>query len=86
MAVKKIKDVLTTSFSKQMTNDNKMSALFIDAVNSIADQEDLTQKIGAARKEYYKSLAYDAKGKETKNHKFLAGWLARVERCLNYKG
>lgn len=85
-AIKKIQNLLVLNFAKAIPIDNKMSSVLIDAVNSIDDQEELVQKITDIRKEYYTSLAYDSEGKKTKNHKFLAGWLARVDRCLAYKG
>jgi lysozyme family protein len=83
-AIKKIQELLVSDHSKTIAIDNHMSKQFIDQINSIADQEGLVQKIGAARKQYYTSLAYDDKGKPSKNHKFLNGWLKRVDRCLTY--
>ncbi|MDR6386762.1 glycosyl hydrolase 108 family protein [Paraburkholderia caribensis] len=85
-AIRKIQELLTSEYSKATAHDNRMSTDFVNQINSIEDQEDLVQKIGAVRKQYYAALAYDREGKPNKNQKFLSGWTGRVDRCLNYKG
>ncbi len=85
-AIRKIQELLTDEYSKEISHDNKMSEYFVDQINAIFDQGELAEKIGLARKRYYTSLAYDKDGNPNKNHKFLNGWLKRVDRCLDYKG
>lgn len=84
-AIKKIQQMLAIDFSKSISHDNKMSTHFIECINSISDQEHLSQKIGAARKKYYASLSFNTDGTTNKNHRFLKGWLSRVDRCLAYQ-
>jgi hypothetical protein len=76
---------MTSEYSNKLAHDNKMSQEFFNQINSIDNQEESVQKIGTVRKQYYTSLAYANEGKPNKNHKFLDGWLKRVDRCLNYK-
>ncbi|MEM5293753.1 glycosyl hydrolase 108 family protein, partial [Burkholderia sp. JPY481] len=85
-APKKIQELLVSIYSKNIAIDNHLTKALVDNINAIEDQEEFVQKVGAARKQYYTSLAYDDKGKPTKNHRFLVGWLSRVDRCLNYGG
>ncbi|MCX5545763.1 glycoside hydrolase family 19 protein [Paraburkholderia sp. CNPSo 3076] len=85
-AVRKIQELLTSDYSVAIAHDNKMSKDFVEKINSIDDQEELAQRIGAARKQYYTSIAHDKNGNPNKNYKFLDGWTKRVDRCLNYKG
>lgn len=63
-----------------------MSDDLIFQINSIDDQNDLVEKIGISRKKYYEALAFNSDGSPSKNHKFLNGWISRVDRCLGYKG
>ncbi|WP_082721915.1 glycoside hydrolase family 108 protein [Burkholderia sp. RF2-non_BP3] len=84
-AIKKIQEMLTSEYSIEIAQNNKMSKDFVHKINSIEDQSELVKKIGVIRKQYYTSLAYDKEGKPNKNYKFLDGWIKRVDRCLNYK-
>ncbi|WP_425494530.1 putative peptidoglycan-binding domain-containing protein [Lysobacter auxotrophicus] len=59
-----------------------MGRITIDAINSIADQEHLVQRIGVSRKAYYTSLTVDSKGIPNAKVKFLKGWHNRVDDCL----
>jgi hypothetical protein len=52
-AIKKIKEVLIEKYKKEIEISNSMSSDFIDEINSIEDQDDLTINIGVARKKYY---------------------------------
>ncbi|TDN69138.1 glycosyl hydrolase 108 family protein [Paraburkholderia sp. BL10I2N1] len=85
-AIKKIQELLISDYSTPVATNNKMSKELVDQINSIGDQEGLAQKIGAARKRYYTSLAYDKDGHPSKNYRFLDGWLKRVDQCLRYNG
>ncbi|WP_423394962.1 glycosyl hydrolase 108 family protein [Burkholderia sp. LMG 21824] len=84
-AIRKIQELLTSDYSVEIAHNNVMSKLFIDSINSIENQDDLVQKIGVVRKQYYTYLAHDRKGKPNKNYKFLDGWTKRTDRCLGYK-
>ncbi|WP_193101076.1 glycosyl hydrolase 108 family protein [Burkholderia sp. Z1] len=84
-AIRKIQELLTSDYYIEISHDNVMSKFFIDSINSIENQDELVQKIGVVRKQYYTYLAYDKKGKPNKNYKFLDGWTKRVDRCLDYK-
>lgn len=85
-AIRKIQELLASDYSLPVAINNNISKELIDQINSIDDQEELAQKIGAARKEYYTSISYDKDGSPSRNHKFLNGWIKRVDRCLDYMG
>ncbi|NIE55018.1 MULTISPECIES: glycosyl hydrolase 108 family protein [unclassified Burkholderia] len=85
-AIRKIQELLTSDYCVEISHNNQMSTDFVNKINSIDDQEDVAQRIGAIRKQYYTSLAYDKMGRPNKNYKFLDGWTKRVDRCLNYNG
>jgi hypothetical protein len=63
----------------RVSPQKKMDA---QAINSIADQQDLLERIGEIRKKYYTNLAIK-NGQKTKNFKFLRGWLNRVNDCIS---
>ncbi|WP_081103901.1 glycoside hydrolase family 108 protein [Burkholderia anthina] len=84
-AVRKIQELLAVEYSVEIAQNNVMSKDFINKINSIANQDELVQRIGSLRKQYYTSLAYDKKGKPNKKYKFLEGWIRRVDRCLGYE-
>jgi len=84
-AVGKIKELLTSYYSIEIVHNNQMSKEFVENINSIDNQEELVQKIGETRKQYYTTIAHDKEGKPNKNYRFLNGWIKRVDRCLNYK-
>ncbi|WP_196755071.1 glycoside hydrolase family 108 protein [Burkholderia anthina] len=84
-AVRKIQELLAVEYSVEIAQNNAMSKDFINKINSIANQDELVQRIGSLRKQYYTSLAYDKKGKPNKKYKFLEGWIRRVDRCLGYE-
>ena len=71
-------------FGQTITIDGDIGSKTIEALNNVEDQDKLLNRISEIRKEYYTDLAYDSKGKPTKNFKFLKGWHNRVEECLNY--
>lgn len=81
-AVREVQKVLRDTFGAEVVVDNDMGPQTIAAVNAIADQDALVEAIAAARKDYYQSLTYNRDRTRNRNQKFLRGWLARVERCL----
>jgi lysozyme family protein len=84
-AVNEVKKVLNASFANTLKSGSQITTEMTSAINSIENQDDLTDKIADSRKKYYTALAYKADGKPSKNHKFLKGWLSRVDDCLDYK-
>lgn len=81
-AVREVQEVLVGSFGKEVAIDNVMGSQTVHAINDIADQEQLLREIAAARKAYYRSLTFNSDGSRNRNIKFLRGWYARVDRCL----
>lgn len=81
-AIREVQEVLSGEFGARIRADNNMGQATIDAINEVADQGLLTSAIAAARKEYYRSLTYNSDGSRNANSKFLNGWIARVDRCL----
>ena len=83
-AGKQVQKLLVNEFGQTITIDGDIGSKTIEALNNVEDQDKLLNRISEIRKEYYTDLAYDSKGKPTKNFKFLKGWHNRVEECLNY--
>ena len=83
-AGKEVQKLLVNEFEQSIAIDGDIGTNTINAINNVQDQNKLLNRIAEIRKQYYKSLAYDKKGKPTKNLKFLNGWLNRVDKCLNY--
>lgn len=81
-AIREVQEVLSGEFGARIRADNHMGQATIDAINEVADQGQLISAIAAARKEYYRSLTYNSDGSRNANSKFLNGWIARVDRCL----
>jgi lysozyme family protein len=60
---------------------NPSRKLDSSVINSVANQQDLLERISEIRRAYYTGLAIN-NGAKTKNFKFLKGWLNRVNDCL----
>jgi len=76
-AGKKIQKLLNEEFNQNLSLDGVIGPKTIQAMNSVGDSSILTSRITDIRKEYYRELAVN----ETKNVKFLTGWLNRVDNC-----
>ncbi|MBE4915102.1 type VI secretion system tip protein VgrG [Enterobacter cloacae complex sp. P6RS] len=76
-AGKQIQKLLNNEFGQQLIADGKIGPKTIDAMNSVSDSAKLTSRIADIRKEYYENLVVN----NSKNAKFLTGWLNRVDRC-----
>lgn len=81
-AIREVQQVLAREFGAKVRADNVMGPSTIDAINGIGDQGQLVSSLAVARKEYYRSLTYNTDGSQNANRKFLNGWIARVDRCL----
>lgn len=83
-AGKQVQKLLVNEFEQDISIDGSIGPKTIEALNNVQDQDKLLNRIAEIRKQYYTDLAYDKKGKPTKNLKFLKGWHNRVDECLNY--
>lgn len=83
-AGKQVQKLLKNEFEQVINDDGAIGPKTIEALNNVEDQDKLLNRIAEIRKQYYTDLAYDSKGKPTKNIKFLKGWHNRVDECLNY--
>lgn len=53
----------------------------IHCINNVDSQEQLLNRIADVRRDYYRSLTV-TNGEPNTQVKFLKGWLARVDDCL----
>ena len=81
-ASKEIQKLLVNHYHQNIAIDGAMGPQTIQALNAVSDQIALLNAITNIRKNYYTALAFQANGAKTKNHKFLQGWLNRVDDCL----
>lgn len=81
-AAKQIQKLLLNSYHQPLAVDGAMGPQTIQALNAVADQNALLTDITRIRKNYYTALAFNADGSQSKNYKFLNGWLNRVDDCL----
>ena len=81
-AAKEIQKLLVNRYQQNISIDGGMGPETIQALNNVSDQHTLLKEITLIRKNYYTALAFDKDGNKTRNHKFLRGWLNRVDDCL----
>ncbi|WP_312449228.1 glycosyl hydrolase 108 family protein, partial [Mixta calida] len=78
-AGRKIQSLLKEEYGKNINVDGVIGPKTIEAMNSVADSKNLTERIGAIRKDYYENLVLKDPGQAVN----LKGWLNRVNRCLD---
>ncbi|QXE07345.1 chitinase (plasmid) [Paraburkholderia sprentiae WSM5005] len=76
-AIGKVKKVLNDYFNKSLHLNSTMDQLMVDAINSVADQNVLIEKIAESRRAYYTALTVG----HPSQLQFLAGWINRVNDC-----
>ncbi len=82
-AIKKVQQLLKDEFQQNISTTGSMDEATISSLNNIVDKDKLLNRISEIRKDYYTSLAYEADGTTpSKNHKFLNGWINRVNDCM----
>ena len=82
-AIKKVQQLLKDEFQQNISTTGSMDEGTISSLNNIVDQDKLLDRISEIRKDYYTALAYEADGTTpSKNHKFLNGWINRVNDCM----
>ncbi len=94
-ARKKFAKLLIDEYDQDISTDKNIGENICHAINNIKDQNKLLKELTDLRKDYYIELAYktnkdgtfkkDNNGEliQTSDHKFLKGWLNRVENCFN---
>lgn len=96
-AITEIQKLLVNDLNQSLNINGKMENEMIEILNSYPNQQELYDKITQKRKDYYIFLSYktnpdgtfkfDSNGEKIKttNHKFLNGWLNRVNSCTKIK-
>lgn len=64
-----VQDILNQHYGKNLVNDGDIGVKTAQAINSIANQQELFNRIKQARVDYYNSIG----------GQFLAGWLTRLK-------
>lgn len=81
-AAKQTQQLLVNSYHQALAIDGAIGPQTIQALNAVSDQTALLNDITRIRKNYYTALAFNPDGRQSKNYKFLKGWLNRVDDCL----
>lgn len=81
LAVKQIRKLLNSEYDSRISVSNEMNDDMIHCINNVDSQEQLLNRIADVRRDYYRSLTV-TNGAPNTQVKFLKGWLARVDDCL----
>lgn len=81
LAVKQIRKLLNSEYDSRISVSNEMNDDMIHCINNVDSQEQLLNRIADVRRDYYRSLTV-TNGEPNTQVKFLKGWLARVDDCL----
>lgn len=78
-AHRQVQNLLNDEFGQTVTVDGDIGPNTISAINSVEDQNLFLERVATIRRAYYRQLVVN----DSRNERFIKGWLNRVEDCLN---